>query len=462
MSALLFAAAFAAANRIFTAAVQLHLPERSRAGLGSRPYRQVLTNLKDIEYTGEIKVGNQTIRGIIDTGSFELLVFSAQCDTCGEQRVFYDAKKSTTAKKGMLRMMHAFGSGETMSQLAFERIEVGPLVVSKQYFWEVYHAELPILKQNAFQAILGVGPPSTARRSAYEQAQDAKKIQRQVEEKYGHVSPQVLDVALATEALAGERTLLESLDVRSFSVCLKREHGAEGYFTWNDDSFKLHPQNFVRIPVVGKASWGVRLDNVNLQGGSDDKAISLGCTNGCGAIIDSGTSLLTVPSQVADLALEALNKLDADCNDIRKFPHLKFNLGGLELTLPPEAYVGQFYGEMDNLVKRYTILQKLPRQYAGCELLFMTIDADTQFGPLWIFGMPFFREYYTGFDLTDNIWNTQGRSLLVSQQDGHCTPVPVHNESARGPPPPLRRVNFADVRLPEWAMRAVDNGYFGI
>merc|ERR1719382_487327 len=39
----------------------------------------------------------------------------------------------------------------------------------------------------------------------------------------------------------------------------------------------------------------------------------------------------------------------------------------------------------------------------GCQPLIMTMDADSQFGPLWILGMPFFRKYYTNFAFIQNI-----------------------------------------------------------
>merc|ERR1719277_1715117 len=57
-----------------------------------------------------------------------------------------------------------------------------------------------------------------------------------------------------------------------------------------------------------------------------------------------------------------------------------------------------------------------------CELLIGKIDVETQVGPMWILGMPFFREYYTTFSLGSNLRDKTARKVYVAQADGDCEP----------------------------------------
>merc|ERR1719476_213284 len=61
----------------------------------------------------------------------------------------------------------------------------------------------------------------------------------------------------------------------------------------------------------------------------------------------------------------------------------------------------------------------------GCRPLIMTMDADSQFGPLWILGMPFFRKYYTNFVFVQNIGKLSvplATTMAFSVADSKCRP----------------------------------------
>merc|ERR1719265_746009 len=64
--------------------------------------------------------------------------------------------------------------------------------------------------------------------------------------------------------------------------------------------------------------------------------------------MDTGTSLITPPREVIHQISEMLDKGHiTDCSDMSKFPTLQFNFGDVELSLPPEAYVGVADNETD-------------------------------------------------------------------------------------------------------------------
>merc|ERR1719387_1395896 len=68
----------------------------------------------------------------------------------------------------------------------------------------------------------------------------------------------------------------------------------------------------------------------------------------------------------------------------------------------------------------------LLREDSKCQLLIMDVGTSmTQFGPMWLLGMPFFREYYTTFDLgTKNPDGTKNkdRMMYAAKADQNCYP----------------------------------------
>ncbi|CAK0791217.1 unnamed protein product, partial [Prorocentrum cordatum] len=97
----------------------------------------------------------------------------------------------------------------------------------------------------------------------------------------------------------------------------------------------------------------------------------------CQVAVDTGTSLLAGPSGVVDKLVQELSVAD-DCSNMRDLPDLGFVVGGKTLNLAPEDYVAQ--------------------STQGCSLGLMSLDIPPPKGPLFIFGDPFLRKYYTVYD----------------------------------------------------------------
>merc|ERR1719223_409063 len=72
---------------------------------------------------------------------------------------------------------------------------------------------------------------------------------------------------------------------------------------------------------------------------------------------------------------------------------------------------------------------------AWCMPLIMNMDADSQFGQLYIFGMPFFRKYYTSFRYVQekNSDDPLASSMAFSIADDKCQPAvnPAASASAQ-------------------------------
>jgi hypothetical protein len=323
-------------------------------------YKQTLHNYQNVQYYADFNIGGQELTGIFDTGSFELLVRSSRCGHCVHPTPPYDRKKSATYSENGTVTKHVFGSGPCVSVMGYDTVSVGPdLHSTGQAFWEITDHRIQVLDTAKFAAIVGIGPNFA----------------------YGNT----------------EKTLLMSYGVDEFSICLQKPSGSVGFLTWGptDDSALGAGDQFT-ARVVGKHHWVTHLRNVSFAG----KANGPCGEEGCAAIIDSGTSLIAAPG-IALMALgEQIPPIAEDCSNLHELPVLEFNIDGHRFELPPQAYVMRVTGATLEAENIWDILFFKPkiRKLDMCMPAFMQMDMMSQFGPVWILGMPFFRYYHTTFD----------------------------------------------------------------
>ncbi|CAK0904881.1 unnamed protein product, partial [Prorocentrum cordatum] len=174
--------------------------------------------------------------GILDTGSFELVVFSKICATCGKASR-YDPSLSETHRAGSMFAGQYYGSGETWSQDASDEMLLGPYRVN-QSFWEVSKAKMPVLLASEFHAIIGLGPPETPAKDAWEAAARSARNVSAVLSTVGEVDNATLQAARNKAKIAvamGKRsTVLKTMDENMFSVCIGKDPGSDGVLVWND------------------------------------------------------------------------------------------------------------------------------------------------------------------------------------------------------------------------------------
>lgn len=409
----------------------------------SNQQRQVLLNNGDVQYVSHLSIGHQVVAGIIDTGSPSLVVFSRNCTSCG-RAARYDPDLSPDHVEGRLSTMHNYGSGVAWSEDASDLVSVGPFPETRQAFWEVAAAHMPVLRRAVFEAIVGLGPPEVSAVDAWDSVQKAiRNVSAYLDngrhapaDLYGIIQDGV-DVAFET---SNNPNLLDNFGVSTFSICLGVRPGTDGYLVWNDRSPWDNPDIFTRLPVFGNRTWSVGMQNMRLVfphgdqlalpgnatqlGNSTSREEDLGCGAGCSALIDSGTSLLTLPSSAISLLEQALEGMKVDCSNLEQLPELVFELGGQEFSLPPDAYVSQVTGTVPNYLQGFVRFRRMTVgqgvSLANCQLLLLESTADAQNGPLWILGVPFFRKYYTAFHLGEQ---RSQRALFVASASEDCMPV---------------------------------------
>jgi hypothetical protein len=449
----------------------------SRSSHGS--YRQEMHNLGDVQFTADISVGGQVLRGILDTGSFELLVLSSDCDVCGSPEHLYSRDMSDDYEEGDQVTEHSFGSGLTWSGEAFDTVSVGPFVSRRQHFWEVFDADMPILKESTFAAIVGVGPWDAAEQLAEEAEKEPPMQETIVKEDSTMVKaglthhrrsqpkrhsarhfPSNSSSTNSTNSTVFKvgASICSQFEVQTFSVCISKESGGPGYFIWNDKR-PSQGHGYLQVPVVGDMHWAAEMRNVRMDGPmAETLGINspLGCEDGCSAIIDSGTSLLAAPMGAIMAVDAALSMLNEDCSNLGDMPDLHFSLGGHNFTLPPDAYIGQIV-DRGKPSMRDILHFKFRSSRSSCVPLFMNMDVASELGPMWILGLPFFRKYYTTFDFDTSTTPTQKRMSFI-EADDDCEPSTSEESfkqsTSRRNMKPMK-VNMDQLRVPSWVERAI-------
>jgi len=209
-------------------------------------------------------------------------------------------------------------------------------------------------------------------------------------------------------------SLMEQFGISRYSICFLPQDQAPGYFVWEDDD-PIHKPGFTEIPVVGQVHWGVQMKNARIG----DNVFS--CKDSCGAILDSGTSLIAAPRSALLHLERALKHLDPDCSNMAEMPSLFFELGGVSIELPPEAYIARMVGVIPPSIWERLTFRPKQKVVMECVPLLMDLERNgvgslTQYGPLWIVGMPFFRFYYTTFS-----FNT--RQVHIARASASCDPL---------------------------------------
>jgi hypothetical protein len=376
------------------------------------------------------------MKTILDTGSFEFFVFSKNCTLCGGNTNLYPASwKHRLWRKGIAR----FGSGILYSDEVKDNVAIGDIVAHNLSFWAVSEADMPILASGDFQAILGLGPPKSAFKFAH---RDIKKVRAAMRTNLmtgRPITPELHNVAARYQGSLDHANrsapLLDNIGLTSMSVCFLKGAGSGGFHIWNDVSVLQNGFRFATIPVVGEFHWSAVLTDVRLGKGSFGETyvnktsiaapLAISCEGeGCSAVLDTGSSLLSAPSATVSDIHRVVNQWIIEggtCDDLSRLPDLEFTLGGVRLSLPAESYMGFASGSLDtkteNLMPKY--IQK-HSELGACQPLILTSDLLSDTGrPLWVLGMPFFRKYYTNFVLSPLGVAT---NLSFSIADHNCEP----------------------------------------
>nr|XP_020653743.1 cathepsin E [Pogona vitticeps] len=318
-----------------------------------------LLNYFDVEYFGQISIGNppQNFTVLFDTGSSNLWVPSVYCASkaCAAHSRFHPSQSSTYTEVGTAFSIQ-YGTGSLTGIIGMDQVIVEGLTIANQQFAESTSEPGSTFLDSEFDGILGLAYPSLA---------------------VDGVTP-VFDNMIAQNLV----------ELPIFSVYLSRNPdssvGGELVFGGFDPSHFSGNLNW--IPVTKQGYWQILLDNIQVGGTIEF------CAEGCQAIVDTGTSLITGPSedikQMQNLigAQPVDGEYAVECNNLNVMPSVTFTINGIPYTLTPEAYTLADSSDGMQL----------------CTSGFQGLDMQTTSGPLWILGDVFIGQYYSVFDRGNN------------------------------------------------------------
>jgi len=307
-----------------------------------------VTNYMNAQYFSEISIGTppQSFKVIMDTGSSNLWVPSSQCSSIAcylHQK--YDHESSSTYKQNGSKFEIQYGSGAVDGFISKDTVTIGDLKIKDQLFAEVTNEPGLAFAFGKFDGILGLG-------------YDTISVNKIPPPFYSMIDQGLLDEPVFAFYLGD--TSDES----------------EAIFGGIDDSH--YTGKLTTIPVRRKAYWEVTLDSISFGGETADLDM--------GAILDTGTSLIALPSTIAEFLNNQIGakksftgQYTVECDKRDGLPDLTFTLAGTNFTIGPFDYILEAGG--------------------SCISSFMGMDIPEPAGPLAILGDSFLRRYYSVYDL---------------------------------------------------------------
>ena len=219
--------------------------------------------LRDIDFH-EVSIGTppQVFKVVPDTGSSNLWVPSTSCGSIAcYLHSKYDSSASSTYKKNGSDFAIKYGSGSLEGFVSQDTIKIGDLTIKKQDFAEATSEPGLAFAFGKFDGILGLG-------------YDTISVNKIVPPVYNMIDQNLIDDSVFAFYLGDS------------------EDGSEVIYGGVDKDH--YTGKLTKIPLRRKAYWEVELNSITFG----DESASLDDT---GAILDTGTSLIALPSTLAEL-----------------------------------------------------------------------------------------------------------------------------------------------------------------
>lgn len=344
---------------------------RARLRAGTAKARAACKAVHASEYYGKITIGTppQDFLVVFDTGSGNLLLPSKQCtdEACTSHKRF-DAGLSSSAvdvafadqpdrivDKGGDRdvVTITFGTGEISGIFIRDDICVGAICTHGDFVAATEESDEPF-SLVPFDGIFGLSLPQMSEGPHFN----------------------ILDCMIRDKVLKSNifSVYFGSSDDSTSPDGSSAYDESEITFGEYKTSRMANQSDLFWVPVSNPGYWQVEMEDITISGKRQELCHT---GNSCQVAVDTGTSLMAGPTEIINSLIDKLSVAN-DCSNFKSLPDLGFVVGGHALTLKPEDYVDK--GE------------------DGCSIALMTLDIPPPKGPLFIFGDPFLRKYYTVYD----------------------------------------------------------------
>ncbi|KAH7029179.1 aspartic protease [Microdochium trichocladiopsis] len=310
-----------------------------------------ISNFMNAQYFSEISLGTppQSFKVVLDTGSSNLWVPSSQC---GSIACFlhskYDSSASSTYKANGTEFEIRYGSGEMKGFVSQDTLTIGDLHVKNLDFGEATSEPGLAFAFGRFDGILGLGFDRIA----------------------------VKGVVPPFNAMVNQKLVDEPV----FAFYLGSESGQDdSEIVFGGVDKDHYTGKITEIPLRRKAYWEVDFDSISF--GKETAELE-----NTGVILDTGTSLIALPTDLAELLNKEIGakkgyngQYSVDCSARDSLPDISFKLAGHDFAIGPYDYILEVQG--------------------SCISTFMGMDFPAPVGPLAILGDAFLRRWYSIYDL---------------------------------------------------------------
>jgi saccharopepsin len=311
-----------------------------------------LTTNNIIDFS-EITIGTppQTFKVVLDTGSSNLWVPSTECGSIAcYLHTKYDSSASSTYKKNGTSFEIRYGSGSLSGFVSQDHMTIGDLKVKNQIFAEATEEPGLAFAFGRFDGILGLGF-------------DTISVNKIPPPFYNMIDQGLLDEPVFAFYL-GDTSNGEGDESEAIFGGVNKDH---------------YTGKITEIPLRRKAYWEVDLDAITFGKATAE-------LENTGVILDTGTSLIALPSTLAELlnkeigAKKSYNgQYTVECEKRDSLPDMTFTLSGHKFSITPYDYILEVQG--------------------SCISSFMGMDFPEPVGPLAILGDAFLRKWYSVYDL---------------------------------------------------------------
>jgi hypothetical protein len=333
-----------------------------------------LKNWGYTQFVGTLQIGTppQSFRTIFDTGSSNTWMPGQGCDSesC-EKYGFYDKDQSSTFNRFKVqnglgesedsKFYIKYGSGLVKGKVARDDIQLGSVKMKQARFGDVGYETGHAFSKGHFSGIVGLAFPSLAASGMYP------------------LFDQMMDQKVLKSNSFG---FFLSNKVERPGKLVLGESGAKKYYKGELTAHDVVEDNY----------WAVRLVDVEVH----NRRLKACPDEGCKLAVDSGTSLLTGPSEEISNMLEKLD-IRQDCSNWDHIPHIALLL---EASRPD----GSKYIKRYPLNKEEYVFEAKDEEgnRKTCTPGLMALDVPRPRGPLWIVGDLFMIKYFTMYSRDKN------------------------------------------------------------
>ncbi|CAD6577011.1 MAG: Vacuolar protease A [Alectoria sarmentosa] len=315
-----------------------------------------VSNFLNAQYFSEIAIGTppQTFKVVLDTGSSNLWVPSTECGSIAcYLHTKYDSSASSTYKKNGSDFEIRYGSGSLSGFISRDTVQIGDIKIKSQDFAEATQEPGLAFAFGRFDGIMGLG-------------YDTISVNKIVPPFYNMIDQGLLDEPVVSFYLSNTNN----------------GEGDESEAMFGGVNKDHYTGKMTKIPLRRKAYWEVDLDAITFG----DATAELDNT---GIILDTGTSLIALPSTLAELLNKEIGakkgyngQYTVECSKRDELPDMSFTLTGQNFTIGPYDYILEVQG--------------------SCISSFFGMDFPEPVGPLAILGDAFLRKWYSVYDLGTN------------------------------------------------------------